>query len=163
MTSANAGLFRRLGIFISGFTLEGAVAVGHGEDLDELEVLDMLASLVDKSLVLVEPHGDAVRYRLLESTRAYALEKLADAGERDLVARHHLRYLRDRFAQQRERLERTARTAALSEALQTDLEDVRSALDGALGRSDLTDGGELLADIYRIWQSIGLQAEGIAG
>jgi tetratricopeptide (TPR) repeat protein len=156
------GLFRRLGIFISGFTLEGAVAVGSGEDAGELDVFDMLASLVDKSLVLAEPQGDAVRYRLLESTRAYALEKLADAGERDLVAGRHLRYLCDRFAQQRERLERTARTADLSAALQTELEDVRSALDGALGSSDVIDGGELLANIQRSWQSIGLLAEGVA-
>ena len=73
-------LFRRLGIFVNGFTLEGAVAVGSGEDLDELDVFDVLASLVDKSLVLAEPQGDAVRYRLLESTRAYALEKLDDRG-----------------------------------------------------------------------------------
>ena len=57
-------LFRRLGIFVNGFTLEGAVAVGSGEDLDELDVFDVLASLVDKSLVLAEPQGDAVRYRL---------------------------------------------------------------------------------------------------
>ena len=77
-------LFRRLGIFVNGFTLEGAVAVGSGEDLDELDVFDVLASLVDKSLVLAEPQGDALRYRLLESTRAYASEKLDDAGERDL-------------------------------------------------------------------------------
>ena len=52
-------LFRRLGIFVNGFTLEGAVAVGSGEDLDELDVFDVLASLVDKSLVLAEPQGDA--------------------------------------------------------------------------------------------------------
>ena len=78
-------LFRRLGIFVNGFTLEGAVAVGSGEELDELAVFDVLASLVDKSLVLAEPQGDAPRYRLLESTRAYASEKLAAAGDRDLL------------------------------------------------------------------------------
>jgi predicted ATPase len=62
-------LFRRLGIFVNGFTLEGAVAVGGGEDLDRLDVFDVLASLVDKSLVLAEPEDDSLRYRLLESTR----------------------------------------------------------------------------------------------
>jgi predicted ATPase/class 3 adenylate cyclase len=126
-------LFRRLGIFVNGFTLEGAVAVGSGEDLDELDVFDVLASLVDKSLVLAEPHGDALRYRLLESTRAYAAEKLDNAGERDLGAGRHLRYLRDRFAELWERLERTARGADLAAALQTELEDVRFALVGAFG------------------------------
>ena len=77
-----------------------------------------------------------MRYRLLESTRAYALEKLDDAGERDLVAGRHLRYLRDRFAELWERREQTARTADIVAALQTELEDVRSALDGALARSE---------------------------
>ena len=155
-------LFRRLGIFISGFTFEGAVAIGSGEDLGELDVFDVVASLADKSLVLAEPQGDALRYRLLESTRAYASEKLADAGERDLVAGRHLRYLRDRFARLREQREQTARTGDLLAALQTELEDVRSALDGALGRSEVIDGAELLANIERSWSSIGLEAEGIA-
>ena len=155
-------LFRRLGIFVNGFTFEGAVAVGSGEDLDELDVFDLLASLVDKSLVLAEPHGEAVRYRLLESTRAYACEKLNDATERDLAARRHLHYLRDRFAELWEQWEQTARQAELVAALQTELEDVRSALDGALGRSELIDGGELLANIHRSWDAVGLEAEGIA-
>jgi predicted ATPase/class 3 adenylate cyclase len=155
-------LFRRLGIFVNGFTLEGAVAVGSGEDLDELDVFDVLASLVSKSLVLAEPQGDALRYRLLESTRAYASEKLGDAGERDLVAGRHLRYLRDRFAELWERWQRTARPADLAAALQTELEDVRSALDGALIGSDAIDGGELLASIDATWEDIGGEAEGMA-
>ena len=155
-------LFRRLGIFVNGFTLEGAVAVGSGEELDELAVFDVLASLVDKSLVLAEPQGDAPRYRLLESTRAYASEKLAAAGDRDPIAGRHLRYLRDRFAELRVQLELTARQADRNAALQTELEDVRSALDGALACSELIDGGELLANIDTSWQSIGLEAEGMA-
>jgi predicted ATPase/DNA-binding XRE family transcriptional regulator len=156
-------LFRRLGIFVNGFTLEGAIAVGSEEDLDELDVFDVLASLIDKSLVVAEPEGDEVRYRLLESTRAYALEKLEDAGERDLVASRHLCYLRDRFAELWERRERTGRGSSdLAWALQTELEDVRSALDGALARSEILDGGELLANIYASFPAIGLDAEGLA-
>src|SRR5579863_5625156 len=157
-------LFRRLGIFVNGFTLEGAVAVGSGEGLDELDVFDVLASLIDKSLVLAEPQGDAVRYRLLESTRAYALEKLdvAAAAERDRVARRHLRYLRDRFAELRGLGEQTARGGGFYTALQTELEDVRSALDGALARSEILDGADLLANIDTSWQAIGPDAEGMA-
>ncbi len=155
-------LFRQLGVFMNGFTLEGAVAVGSGEDLDELDVFDVLASLVDKSLVLAEPHGDALRYRLLESTRAYASEKLGDAHERDFIAGLHLRYLRGHFTELWERHERTARDADLNAALQTELEDVRAALDGALLRSDIIVGAELLAGIDRTWQNIGLDTEGMA-
>ncbi len=155
-------LFRRLGIFVNGFTLEGAVAVGSGEELDELDLLDVLASLVDKSLVVAERQGDAVRYRLLESTRAYALEKLAAAGERELLADRHLRYLRDRFAELWERREQTAQDTELAAALHTELEDVRSALDGALARSAVIDGGELLANVGANLLNIGLEAEGLA-
>ncbi len=156
------GLFRRLGVFVNGFTLEGAVAVGSDENLDELDVFDLLASLVDKSLVVAEPHGDALRYRLLESTRAYAAEKLHDADEAERVARRHLCYLRDRFTELREQRDRTTRPNDLEAALETEIEDVRSALDGALARSDAVDGGELLAKSGTSWDAIGLQTEGTA-
>jgi predicted ATPase/class 3 adenylate cyclase len=92
-------LFRRLGIFVNGFMLEAAVAVGGGDDLDEFEVFDLVASLAEKLLVMAEPQGSAIRYFLLESTRAYAAEKLTEAGERDRIAGRHLRYFRDWFAQ----------------------------------------------------------------
>jgi predicted ATPase/pimeloyl-ACP methyl ester carboxylesterase len=154
-------LFRRLGIFVNGFTLEGAVAVGSGEDdLDELDVFDVLASLVDKSLVLAEPRGDALRYRLLESTRAYAVEKVGDAGERDAIADRHLRYLRGRFTELWERRERSAQTAEIVAALQAEADDVRSALDGALACSKVIEGGELLARVARFWGGIGFEREG---
>jgi predicted ATPase/class 3 adenylate cyclase len=154
-------LFRRVGIFVNGFTLEGAAAVESGDSVDDLDVFDVLTSLVDKSLVLAEPQDDTVRYRLLESTRAYASEKLDDSGERDLVADRHLRYLRDRFADLRERRERTGRAAELVAALRAELEDVRSALDGALARLQVVNGGELLANTSVAWQTLGLDAEGM--
>jgi predicted ATPase/transcriptional regulator with XRE-family HTH domain len=100
-------LFRRLGIFVNGFTLEGAMAIGSGHELDELEVFDVLASLVDKSLVLADLTVDALRYRLLKSTRAYAREKLDLAGERESSAARHLHYLHDRFSDSGERYLRT--------------------------------------------------------
>jgi predicted ATPase/class 3 adenylate cyclase len=153
-------LFRRLGIFVNGFALEGAAAVGSDEPRGELDVFDVLASLVDKSLVLAEPQGDALRYRLLESTRAYALEKLDAAGERDQLAGRHLRYLRDRFAELWELTQRTARSVDLGAALQIEMEDLRSALDGARVRRAVADGGELLAKIGARWRLAGLNAEG---
>jgi predicted ATPase/class 3 adenylate cyclase len=154
-------LFRRLGIFVNGFTYEGAVAVGAGEDLDEFELFDLLGSLVDKSLVLAEPQGNAVRYRLLESTRAYASEKLDVAGERELAEARHLRYLRDRFAELWTKKERTARTAEFVEALTAELEDLRYALDAALARSAVAEGAKLLSFIEACWRDLGLDPEGI--
>ncbi len=157
-------LFRRLGIFVDGFTLEGASAVASGDDLDAFDVFDLVASLVDKSLVLAgagDDDDDAVRYRLLESTRAYAAEKLEDAGERAAIASRHLMYLRDRFTEIRARQEATARDAEMGDALARELGDVRSALDGALARSEIVAGAELLAALQRAWRIIGLDREGI--
>jgi predicted ATPase len=150
-------LFRRLAVFVNGFALEGAVAVGGG---DELEIVDVLSSLVDKSLVLSEDAGDSLRYRLLESTRVYAAEKLAEAGERDATARNHLLYLRDRFTGLREAAERTARSSGIDDAFATELEDVRTALDGAARTSDLRAAAELLAEIGWNWSRLGLGREG---
>ena len=154
-------LFRRLGIFVNGFALEGAAAVGSGEDLDELDVFDVLASLVDKSLVLAEADGDSLRYRLLESTRAYALEKLSDAGERDAIASRHLAYLRDRFVALWEQMDRTGRMGDLTRALVTDLDDVRMALDGALQRGEIFAGGALLAAASSAILRRGLEDEAV--
>ena len=156
-------LFRRLGVFVNGFTLEGAVAVGSGEEIDELGVFDVLASLVDQSLVLAEPAGDALRYRLLESTRVYAREKLIAANEGDACRARHLRYLRDHFLEARQRSEQTGRRAELDDCLAIELEDVRTAQDGASrGPDDRLLGGELLAAIATSWFELGLQNEGLS-
>ena len=69
-------IFRRIGTFVDGFTLDGAAAVCADESLDSMDVFDALASLVDKSLIVAEFSDDALRYRLLESMRAYARRKL---------------------------------------------------------------------------------------
>jgi predicted ATPase/class 3 adenylate cyclase len=155
-------LFRRHSVFVNGSTLEGVVAVAGGADLDELEVFDLLGSLVDKSLVLAEPDGDALRYRMLESTRAYAAEKLADAGESDELARRHLRYLRDRFAALWAQSERSGRPDEVVKTLAAELEDVRFALESARTRSDVIAGSELLAGIGGNWLNLALGAEGAA-
>jgi predicted ATPase/transcriptional regulator with XRE-family HTH domain len=155
-------LFRRLGTFVNGFTFEGAAAVCADAKLDELEVLDVLASLVNKSLVLAEPAGDARRYRLLESTRYYAREKLAEAREWEACAGRHLRYLQQRFAAARLLSDKTGLRAVLDDALAVELEDVRAALNIALVGPDTALGGELLADIGSRWTTIGLGDEGLA-
>jgi tetratricopeptide (TPR) repeat protein len=79
-------LLRRLSTFAEGFDLDAAELVcGYG-DIELFDVADLLASLVDKSLVVAEPAGGALRYRLLETIRQFAAEKLAEAGEQAAVA-----------------------------------------------------------------------------
>ncbi len=153
-------LFRRLGIFVNGFFLEAAVAVGGGDELDEFEVFDLVASLAEKSLVMAEPQGSAIRYSLLESTRAYASEKLVEAGERDRIASRHLRYFRDWFAHLKRDADELRGNRATTFLLE--LDNIRFALDGAQARGELTDGAALLAAIGITWTTGGLMPEGVA-
>jgi predicted ATPase/DNA-binding winged helix-turn-helix (wHTH) protein len=92
LTEDERAVFRRLGVFASGFTLELAQGVAADERIDRWMVLDLLARLIDKSLVLAEGEGEP-RYRLLEPTRAYALEQLAAAGESAAWLRRHAEVL----------------------------------------------------------------------
>ena len=90
-------VLRRLGVFAGTFALESAQDVAGDQRLDPWSVLEHLGALVDKSLVVAE--GDPVpRYRLLETTRAYAVERLGDAAETASVLRRHAESLRDRLA-----------------------------------------------------------------
>jgi len=86
---AEQTVFRRLGVFAGGFTMEMAQSVTRDAQLDEWEVLDHLSALVDKSLVIADT-GDPPRYRLLESARAFAREQLAAGESADALRRHAL-------------------------------------------------------------------------
>ncbi|HET6948467.1 MAG TPA: tetratricopeptide repeat protein [bacterium] len=82
-------LFRRLAVFAGGFTLPAAEAVCAGDGVEPSTVLDVLTRLVDRSLVMVDLRGEVTRYRLLETVRQYALEKLLAAGEAPGVRAGH--------------------------------------------------------------------------
>jgi len=85
-------LLRRLSVFAGGWTLEAAEAVAAGDGIQPYAVLDLLAQLVDKSLVLTEEQRGAVRYRLLETIRQYAHDRLQEAGEVERTRDRHLAY-----------------------------------------------------------------------
>src|SRR5262249_8538660 len=82
-------LLRRLSVFAGGWTLEAAEAVCVGAEVEEWEVLDLLTSLVEKSLVLYEERESEGRYRLLETVRQYARDRLLITGEADGVRERH--------------------------------------------------------------------------
>jgi predicted ATPase/class 3 adenylate cyclase/DNA-binding CsgD family transcriptional regulator len=86
---AERTLLRRVSVFAGGFTLDLGEAVCADQSLERVAVLDVLTSLVDKSLVVAEERPSVVRYRLLETVRQYALERLLDAGEADSVRDRH--------------------------------------------------------------------------
>jgi predicted ATPase/DNA-binding CsgD family transcriptional regulator len=98
-------LFRRLAVFVGSWSLEAVESVAAGDGLGGGAILDLLASLVDKSLVAVEEHGRAARYRLLETLRQYAVELLEHSGERPVLRDRHLGFsvaLAERVAQELE-------------------------------------------------------------
>ena len=125
--------FRALGIFAGGFTVEAAAATARAV-ADECDAIDRLADLVAKSLVVADVSGIKPRFRLLDTTRAYAIEKLEEGGELERIARRHAEYYRDLF----ERAEREALARPTGEWLADyagEIDNLRAALDWALSPS----------------------------
>ena len=94
LTPSEAVLLRRLSVFSGGWTLEAAEAIASGDGVAVGDLFDLLARLIEKSLVLVthSEQGRHTRYRLLEAIRQYALAKLAASGESDAVRQRHATY-----------------------------------------------------------------------
>jgi len=88
---------RRLAVFAGSFTLEAARHAVGDRTMTDRAMLDLLAPLVSRSLVIADVTDAGTRYRLLDTMRVYCMEKLELAGERSLVSRRHARYFRDRF------------------------------------------------------------------
>jgi predicted ATPase len=92
LTEPEQVLFRRLSVFMGGFDLDAAQSVAGGGDLERYQVLDQLTLLVDKSLVVTENRTPRMRYRLLETVRQYAMEKVSESGEAQAVRTRHRDY-----------------------------------------------------------------------
>jgi predicted ATPase/DNA-binding winged helix-turn-helix (wHTH) protein len=94
LTSGEQALLRCLGIFAGAFTLPAVHALLQESEARGLTALRDLCNLIDKSLVVVDASADMMWYRLLDSTRAYAMEKLVSSGELAVIARRHAVYFR---------------------------------------------------------------------
>lgn len=97
-------LFRRLGVFSGGFALDAAEVICGQHPLSRYDVLDLLARLVDRSLVLADENGAAVRYRMLETIRQYALDRLRDAGEDEATRDRHAHFFMEFIAGAEDRM-----------------------------------------------------------
>jgi len=145
-------LFERLSIFAGSCTLDSATAVCADEGSVDLDVFDMLSSLVDKSMVATDFESGEPRFRLLESFRKYAGEKLAVRGEQEAVARRYARACLDLA----ERLEYSPEPSDVFNALaQRELDDWRAALQWALAeRHDVALGQRLVGVLRLTWSGI---------
>jgi predicted ATPase/DNA-binding winged helix-turn-helix (wHTH) protein len=159
LTHAEKAVFRRLGVFVGSFDLERAQQVGAGGGLDEWSVLDQLAALVDKSLVMAQP-GVLPRYRLLESGRAYALEKLQEAGETEGAMERHIEAMRALF-EQGDALRWRIPDDVLRDRYVADLDNLRAALDwAARGGADADALIALTGASWWIWAGAAALPEG---
>ncbi|HVH84987.1 MAG TPA: hypothetical protein VM713_11810, partial [Steroidobacteraceae bacterium] len=150
---------RRLGIFMGGFTLDAACAVLTDPGLLKGDVIDAVAELVEKSLAVVEATETEPRLRLLETTRAYALERLGEGYEREAVARRHTEYYRNLF----ERAEGEAAARPADEWLADyarEIDNLRAALDWAFSLGgDGSIGVALTAAAVALWMRLSLPEE----
>ena len=161
------GLFGRFSVFAGGWTLEAAGAVGKDEDIHGDSILDLLSTLVGKSLVVAEagPEG-AQRYRMLEPVRQYAQERLVESGEVRQTRKRHAEYYLALAERARPEL-RGPRQVAWLELLETEHDNLRAALSWSLGRGAAQPGGRaphpgvrLAAALWRFWEAHGHMGEG---
>jgi predicted ATPase len=151
--------FRTLGIFAGGFTVEAAAAVTVDAARTLTDAIDRLADLVAKSLVVADVSGARPRLRLLATTRAYAIEKLRESGERERIARRHAEYCCNLF----EHAEAEAQTRADGEWLADyalEIDNLRAALDWAFSQGgNASIGAALTAAAVPLWMRLSLLEE----
>ena len=159
LTQPERVLFRRLAVFLGGFDLDAAQAVAGGGELERYQVLDQLALLVDKSLVVADDSGDRTRYRLLETVRQYALEKLGESGEADVVRARH----RDHYTSMAALLDAPAGTDYEQRIEQADIEidNLRAAFAWSRENSDVELALRLASSLQPLWQARGRLREGL--
>ncbi|MEH2568817.1 ATP-binding protein [Bradyrhizobium sp. AZCC 2289] len=125
-------VFRRIAPFVGHFTLEGARYVAGEQSSVDAEIFDAIAGLVEKSLIVTRLDDGQQQYRLLDTTRAYALEKLEEHDELDVISSRHAKYVAEFLESQREMmlaLSRARRIAAYSDQLS----NIRAALEWSFG------------------------------
>jgi predicted ATPase/DNA-binding winged helix-turn-helix (wHTH) protein len=157
LTETERVVLRHLAVFAGSFTLQSASAVAADDGVAAAQVVDCVTNLVAKSLLTADGGGETVRYRLLETTRAYSLEKLVKAGEFDAVARRHA----TRYLDLLESAE--AETRPTHEWLTSHvprIDDLRAALDWAFSPGgDASIGVALTAAAVPLWMHLSLMEE----
>jgi non-specific serine/threonine protein kinase len=159
LTDEESALLRRLCVFAGGFTLEAAEAVVSGEGIPKPEILDLLTSLVDKSLVLVDEHGEGNRYRLLETVRQYGREKLEEAGEAAAAGGRHAQYFLGLTEMAEPELKGQGQVVWL-DLLEEDHDNLRAAMRQFLDLGRVGDAARLCWSLWFFWRVHGQQGEG---
>jgi predicted ATPase/class 3 adenylate cyclase/DNA-binding NarL/FixJ family response regulator len=160
LTEPERVVFRRLAVFLGGFDLVTAQAVAGGGDVERYQILDQLSLLVDKSLVVAENTNGRTRYRLLETVRQYAAEKLGESGEADAVRSRH----RDYYTAMAAVLDAPADRdyeRCLQQA-EIEIDNLRAAFAWSRENSDVELALALASSLQPLWQARGRLREGLA-
>ena len=150
-------IFRRLSIFQGGWSLEAASDVCSDDVLDEFKVFDILSSLVNKSLVVVEFDAETQRYRLLESLRQYGIERLRKQGDFDAMASRHAQYFAGYSQQVAEKWQAVPEIAWIA-FIEAELDNMRAAMQWTLDQGhDPLLGARIAERLWAYWFGHSLQ------
>jgi predicted ATPase/class 3 adenylate cyclase/DNA-binding CsgD family transcriptional regulator len=153
-------MFRQLAVFVGGFDLDAAHAVAGADTAGRYQVLDQLTLLVEKSLVVAEDSADGTRYRLLETVRQYALEKLGESGDAaDARDRHRDHYVAVAAALDSPAVADYERQLAHAES---EIDNLRAALAWCHENGDLQLALMLTSSLQLFWYTRGHLREGSA-
>jgi predicted ATPase/class 3 adenylate cyclase/DNA-binding CsgD family transcriptional regulator len=155
LTEPERVLLRRLAVFTGGFDLDAAREVAAGSDVQRYQVLDQLALLVDKSLVVAEDSLGRTRYRLLETVRQYAAEKLGESGESDAVRVRH----RDHYTTMAAQLDAPPDDSYERRIAQadTEIDNLRAAFTWSREHSDSELAMRLASSLQPLWVARGIR------
>lgn len=161
LTPQEQAVFCRLSVFAGGFGLDAAENVGADDSMDGMDVLDVLSSLTDKSLVVANTARRNERYHMLESLRAYAMEKLNLTSEvRERVQRQHADYFQ-KTAELAGESFGTKPDASWLLDVEPEIDNFRVALNWAFGAGENALLGSIIAgSLEHLWSEGGLEAEG---
>ena len=160
LTEKEQQLFQRVSVFAGGLSLEGAEAVCSGNGIAEEEILDLLAHLVDKSLLTPEEGCEgSARYRLLETLRAYGKERLERAGNWDEYVNRHGEFYRG-VAERAEHELLGPEQASWLNRLEEEHDNFRQAIESAHERGDVARELSICASLWRFWWTRGFWQEG---
>ncbi|MEO7803413.1 MAG: tetratricopeptide repeat protein, partial [Actinomycetota bacterium] len=152
-------MLMRPSAFAGGFTLEAADAIGSGESAANEDVLDILTQLVDKSLVVVDRAGEEARYRLLETIRQYAREKLFESASAASTRALHLDFYLS-LAERTEPLLAGSEQRVWLDLLEAEHDNLRAALEWSASGVDDQSGLRLASALWRFWWVRGYWSEG---
>ena len=154
LTTQEQRLFEQLSVFAGGCTLAAATVVYGSEDGENVDVLDLMSSLVDKSMAVADLEGNEPRYRLLESFREFAREKLATRGEEMVVAHRHVLACLE-LAERLDPAYDAEPDRVWRELAQDELDNWRAALEWALfDRGDVALGQQLVGALNVVWINV---------